>query len=59
VSAEDVEIVRRAIAMTSDGDLGAAFQYLDPAIEWVRASSARAQGRMGDAGILYGGDPYF
>jgi len=37
MSAEDVEIVRRVNAVTSEGDFGAAFQFFDPAIEWVVA----------------------
>jgi ketosteroid isomerase-like protein len=37
VSRENVEIVRLANAVSSNGDFRAAFQFFDPAIEWVVA----------------------
>jgi uncharacterized protein len=37
MSQENVEIVRRANALTNDGDLGGAFRLLHPDIEWVIA----------------------
>jgi uncharacterized protein len=37
VSQENVEIVRLANAASNDGDLRDAFQFFDPAIEWVVA----------------------
>jgi ketosteroid isomerase-like protein len=54
VSEENVEIVRRANALTNEGDLDAAFQLLDPDIEWViarehpNARTLTGQGAVGE-----------